>query len=179
MKKSIKPIVVILAIMLVCGGLLAVLSQLLNVSNEERIQRAINKIYASEQTLPSLSLEEDVTAVDMSDIDYGEIKACYKLDNGDLMILSKGKKGYANGSVTVYVTIKDNKVYKVVQDSYAGQTLMSKLTDDFYGKFTDSANKEQASEVKAVSGATYSSGAVKNAVQTALEFASRLQTKGE
>ena len=48
-KKAIKSIAIMLAIILVCGGLLAVLSDLLYVDESERIQRAIDKIYTEEE----------------------------------------------------------------------------------------------------------------------------------
>lgn len=175
MKKYIKPIVVTLAIILICGGLLAILSDLLFVSNEERINRAINKIYTEE----TVTLEEtiDTSTVDMSDLSsLGEIKACYKLSNGDLLILSRGKKGYSNGTVTTYVAIDSSyTVKKVVQDSYTGQTLMSKLTGiyDEYEDMNSSTNKGEFDDV-IVSGATYSSNAVSNSVYVAVEFAERL-----
>lgn len=175
MKKYIKPIVVMLAIILACGGLLAILSDLLFVSTEERINRAIGKIYTEE----TVTLEKtiDVTTIDMTDLaTYGEIKACYELSNGDLLILSRGKKGYSNGTVTTYVAIDNTlTVKKVVQDSYTAQTLMSKLTG-IYDEYEDMNSATDKSEFDGVivSGATYSSIAVSNSVYVAIKFAERL-----
>lgn len=174
MKKYFKPIIVTLAIILVCGGLLAVLSDLLKVSDEERIQRAINKIYTEESV--TLSSDVDVNSVDMQTFsEVGKVKACYKLDNGDYLVLSTGKKGYSNGTVTLYVAINGEGVVKnVVEDSYTGQTLMSKL-GGLYAKFTGKDFSQSQGEVKEiVSGATGSSTAASNAVYVALQFVKKL-----
>ena len=181
MIKSLKTVAVMLAIILVCGGLLAISSDLLNVSDEERIQRAIDKIYTSEEVL----LEEtvDVSSIETSDLnDVGTIKSCYVLNNGDLLILSTGKKGYSNGTISLYVAITiENDVASVkrtVQDSYTGQTLMSKLSS-LYQKFIGKTNSDDLDKVnEIVSGATYSSNAASNAVFVALQFANRLMEAG-
>lgn len=175
MKSFIKPIIVMLSIILVCGGLLAVLSDLLEVPDTERIQRAINKIYQNEQV--ELAETVEIENIDIKDLnDKGEIKACYILNNGDYLVLSRGKKGYSNGTITTYVAIsKELVVKKVVQNSYTGQTLMSKLTtiyDEYISKNSASSYEEFNGVV--ITGATYSSHACSNSVYVALKFAERL-----
>lgn len=174
MKQYIKPITVMLSIILLCGGLLAILSDLLFVTQEERIQRAIDKIYSEE----SVQLEQtiDISAIDMTEFnDIGAIKACYKLDNGDYLVLSTGKKGYSNGTVTTYVAIdKDLKVKNVVEDSYTGQTLMAKLSN-LYENFIGKSASDSQDEVKeVVTGATYSATAASNSVYVALQLVSKV-----
>lgn len=176
MKKHIKTIAVMLAIILCCGGLLAILSDLLHVSNEERIQRAIDKIYTEE----SVKLVEtiDVSTINMEEYSsLGEVKACYLLDNGDYLVLSTGKKGYSNGTVSLYVAISTNDkitVKNTVQDSYTGQTLMSKLSS-LYQRFIGKTTEDDINEVtEIVTGATYSSNAASNAVFVALQFVSNV-----
>ena len=173
MKNIIKPIIVTLLIMLTCGGALAILSDLLYVSTDERIQRAINSIYVDKQTPVTLLNEVDVNDVDMSDLENtGVIKSCYKLSNGDFLVLSTGKKGYSNGTVSCYVAIDNSlMVKKVVKDSDKGQTLMSKITG-LYDKFIGKTVGDDISEV--VTGATFSSNAVSNSIYVALEFVSRI-----
>ena len=177
MKKHLKAIAVMVSIMLVCGGLLAILSDLLYVSNEERIQRAINKIYTEEVSLVKTL---DLTTVDTQSFsNYGEIKSCYAIDNGDYLILSTGKNGYSNGTVTLYVSISVIEgvptVKNTVQDSYTGQTLMSKLTS-LYQRFTGkTANLEKEEVNEIVTGATFSSRATSNAVYCALQLVTILE----
>ncbi len=175
MKKYVKAVLVTLAIMLCCGGLLAVLSDLLFVSDDERNGRVINKIYADSAITLASTLEVD--KVNMTDLEeFGVVKACYKLSNGDYLVLSTGKQGYANGNITTYVAIKqDLTVRKVVQNSYKGQTLMGKLTplyDEYIG--TGSATTKEAFDEILVSGATYSSNAASNSVYLAVQFVARL-----
>ena len=171
MKKAIKNIVVMLAIILVCGGLLAVLSDLLYVDDNERIQRAIDKIYTEDEVSLQLDLKDAVAGYTVNS-ETGVIKSAYLLNNGDYLVLSTGKKGYSNGTVTVYVAISNVNgvatVKNTVQDSYTGQTLMSKLTS-LYERFTNKTTNDEITEI--VSGATYSSKAASNAVHVALEFA--------
>lgn len=177
MKKHFKAIAVMVSIMLICGGLLAILSDLLYVSDQERIQRAIDKIYVDQ-----VSLEKtlDVTTVDTQSFkNVGEIKSCYALDNGDYLVLSTGKNGYSNGTVTLYVSIAvtdgNVTVKNTVQDSYTGQTLMSKLTS-LYQRFTGkTADQERLEVTEIVTGATYSSRAASNAVYCALQFVKILE----
>ncbi len=168
MKKSLKSIAIMLAIILVCGGLLAILSDLLFVSDDDRIQRAIDKMYDEK-----VSLEQTLNASEFTLYeDIGVIKQAYLLDNGDYLVLSTGKKGYSNGTVSVYVSVENANgvatVKKVVQDSYTGQTLMSKL-GGLYEKYSNKTSSDNVDEI--VSGATYSSTAVNNAVTVALKYA--------
>ena len=174
MKQYLKPIEVMLSIILACGGLLAVLSDLLFVTQEERIDRAIQKIYSGE----NVALEQtiDITTVDMTEFsDTGVIKACYLLDNGDYLVLSTGKKGYSNGTVTTYVAIdKDLTVKNVVEDSYTAQTLMAKLSSLYQNFIGKTASQSQQEVTEIVTGATYSATAASNSVYLALQFVSRV-----
>lgn len=174
MKNYIKPIVVMLVIILFCGGLLAVLSDLLFVDESERIQRAINNIY--KDTPVQLEEKIEVDSIDMSEFnETGVVKACYKLDNGDYLVLSTGKKGYSNGTVTTYVAITEDLVVKQVQqEDYTGQTLMSKLTG-LYQKFINKTANNTIDEVIEVeTGATYSAKAASNSVYVALQFVAKV-----
>lgn len=174
MKSYIKPIAVMLCIILFCGGLLAVLSDLLFVDESERIQRAINSIY--KDTPVQLVETVDVTSVDMTEHnETGVVKACYKLDNDDYLVLSTGKKGYSNGTVTTYVAItKDLEVRQVKQEDYSGQTLMSKLAG-LYQRFNGKTASNTLDEVIEVeTGATFSAKAASNSVYVALQFVAKV-----
>ena len=173
MKKSLKTVVIMLAIILVCGGLLAILSDLLYVTDGDRINRAIQEIYVGQDFELDETEVLDFTEYNESKED-GLIKSAYKLTNGDYLVLSTGKKGYSNGTVTVYVAISIEggvaSVKKVVENSYTAQTLMSKMTS-YYGEFIGiSANEISDIDDMKVSGATGSSRAINNAVITALDY---------
>ena len=174
MKQYIKPLAVMLSIILLCGGLLAILSDLLFVPAEERIGRAIDKIYLGE----NVQLEQtiDISSVDMTELaSVGVVKACYKLSNGDYLVLSTGKNGYSNGTVTTYVAVdKDLKVKNVVEDSYTGQTLMAKLSGFYQNFMGKSADDSLGDVTEIVTGATKSATAASNSVYVALQLVSKV-----
>ncbi len=163
---AFKCIIVMLAVILLCGGLLAILSDLLKVTDTERIQRSIDKIYGKGVT----QIEEVIDADYKTDL--GEIKSCYKLKNGDYLVQSTGKKGYSNGTVTLDISITQNGgeivVKKAVLNGYTSQTLMSQLTS-LYGEFAN-VNSNTVGNVSVVTGASMSSTAAINAVKTAIDF---------
>ena len=167
-KSVCKSLIVMVLIIVFCGGTLAIINDLCKVTDEERIQRAIDKIYTTE----SVSLEGTLDVSNYTNSDIGEIKACYKLSNGDYLVHSVGKKGYSNGSITLYVAVSINNdtaiVKKTVLDSYKGQTLMSKL-NGLYDKFNGKTSNDNVDDV-IESGATYSSKAVQNAIKSALNY---------
>ncbi|MBO7187859.1 MAG: hypothetical protein J6V68_05680 [Clostridia bacterium] len=167
---AFKCVVVMLSVILLCGGLLAVLSDLLKVSDTERIQRSIDKIYGAGVTEIEQVIDADYKT------DFGEIKSCYKLKNGDYLVQSTGKKGYSNGTVTldISITIVDGTatVKKAVLNGYTSQTLMSQLTS-LYNKFAN-VNSTTVGDVSVVTGASMSSTAGINAVKTAIDFINRL-----
>ena len=173
MTKSLKTVLIMLAIILVCGGLLAILSDLLFVSDQDRINRAIKEIYAGQVVELDETETFDPTSFNETK-ENGVIKNAYKLTNGDYLVLSTGKKGYSNGTVTVYVAISVEggvaTVKKVVENSYTAQTLMSKLSSYYDGFASLTSNDIGQIEGMKVSGATGSSRAVNNAVITALDY---------
>ncbi|MBO5286138.1 MAG: hypothetical protein J6B16_04510 [Clostridia bacterium] len=168
-KSFVTSLIVMISIIVVCGGVLAIVNDLCKVSDEERIQRAIDKIYVD----TDVSLEEtlDVSTYDKNQ-DIGEIKACYVLSNGDYLVHVTGKKGYSNGSITLYVSVSvDNSfatVKKTVLDNYKGQTLMSKLTD-FYDRFSGKTSSDDLTDI-VEAGTTRSSQAVQNAVYCSIDY---------
>ena len=175
--KTFVCIVVLLCIALVAGGLLAIMNDLLNVSDEERVQRTIKKIYGNE-------MEYEVV-YDINDKNYKDVKYEYS-DNGKLygiienvyylktegnyLVKATGKQGYHSGSVSIWcvanfsgetfvginnVSIADSK----------GQTLMSKFTADVLARFGGTEKNEVA-----VSGATFSATACNNAVNAVFAY---------
>lgn len=171
-KSAIKSVAVILVIILVCGGLLTCLNYLWSVSDAERTERAIEKIYNDNSVGLISTLSKDECNYET---DTGVIETCHKLSNGDYLILATGKKGYSNGKIKLYVAVAIENdlatVKKTVLDSYTGQTLMSKL-NSLYDKFIGKTQNDSVEEI--VTGATYSSKATSNAVKIALEFVEKI-----
>ena len=165
--KTFVCIIVLLCIALVSGGLLAIMNDLLNVSDEERVQRTITSIYGQ-------SVDYTVVEADFS-TEHGTVDAVYRLADGNYLVKATGKEGYKNGTVTIWCVAKyDNNVFvgltNVSIADNEKQTLMSKFTADVLSRF---GGKE--SNNVAVSGATYSAKACNNAVNAALAYVATLE----
>lgn len=175
--QAFKCIIVLLVIALIAGGLLAILNDVLFVTEEERTMRAIEKVYGKEMEYEELDFEDSQLSND-----YGSISKVYQLENGNYLVQSTGGEGYKGGTITVWIVLTGNEngftgIEKVVLESYEKQTLMSKLTYDVYSAHNDKVTGEiyfttDDSGIKVVvSGATYSTNALNNAVDCALKFA--------
>lgn len=196
-----KCITCLLLIAVISGAALAVLNDLLYVSPETRTARAIKKIYGEEKKY-SVVLDVDSTddtknvAIEYNGV--GKINKIYRIiDNDDILFQTTGYQGYKNGTITLW--IKVSVAYRVAEDSEENgetysiskvlletsekQTLMSKLTGEFYGGFnlTDvteayndgslfTATDKNAENYNPVSGATYSATAAANAVNCVIKY---------
>jgi len=164
--KIFRCIVVLLCIALVSGGLLAILNDLWAVDEAELIQRGVKSVCSN---------GEQVVSYKNLSIEYnkGVIQQKILLDSGDYLIKSQGKEGFQKGTVTVYILAHfENSEYvnitKIAVADYASsQTLMSKITDAGLAKVAENPNINPG-EIAA--GATYSSTAIKNAVNVTLEY---------
>lgn len=174
---AFKCIIVLLVIALVAGGLLAILNDVLYVTDEERTMRAIEKVYGEEMQYEELSYEAGQLKNE-----YGTLSKVYLLENGNYLVQATGGEGYKGGTITVWVVLsaKDGAfggIEKVVLESYEKQTLMSKLTYDVYSAHNDEITGDVyfttgGDGIKVlISGATYSTNALNNAVDCALKFA--------
>ena len=194
-----KCIACLLLIAIVSGALLSVLSDVWYVSSEERTSRAIKKIYG-EIVDYSIVLDTD-RKIDGSDeyfsvIEYdgmGKIDKIYDI-GGNLLFFSTGYKGYKNGTVSIWVNAKMTDsgyaIDKIVLGGSEKQTLMSKLTADYYNGFItedveilyleDKYFSAKAGEVNAnpVSGATYSATAGANAVNCVIKYIGEKNKQG-
>ncbi len=177
---------VLLLIALVSGGLLAVLNDVLYVSDEERTGRAIKKIYG-EQTEYSVVLDADKNADDAVVYEkYGKIEKYFNVGS-DMLFKVTGMKGYKDGTVTLWVKVADKNgkkvIDKVILESFEKQTLMSKLDGTFYdrflvdvtdGYFTSSVNAGSGEISNPVTGATKSATAAVNAVNCVIKYVNSL-----
>lgn len=163
---TFKCIAVLVCIALVSGGLLAILNDLWNVSDEERINRDIESVCGKGVQKAGDNLIGD-TKYETS---YGVIEAVYPLSNGAYLIKATGNEGYHSGTVSLNVLVVKNQdeliIDKASVASYAAsQTLMSKFNDASLGKFVNDSSYIEG-------GATYSSKAVRNALNIAKEYIS-------
>lgn len=184
-----KCIACLLCIAVISGALLASLNDVLAVSPETRTARAITKIYGEEKEYATvLDVDADNPEINKPIIfdGVGSVNKIYSV-SGDLLFQTTGYKGYKNGTVTLWIkAVKTNEKYsieKVLLETSEKQTLMSKLTGEFYGGFnlTDvteaydsgslfSATEKTAENYNPVSGATYSATAAANAVNCVIKY---------
>ena len=175
--QAFKCIIVLLIIALIAGGLLAILNDVLFVTEEERTMRAIEKVYGKE-----MQYEELIYSSNVLENEFGTINKLYKLENGNYLVQTTGGQGYKGGTITVWVVLATEYgdfagIEKVVLESYEKQTLMSKLTYDVYSAHNDEITGDvyfttSGDGIKVlISGATYSTNALNNAVDCALKFA--------
>ena len=187
-------IAVLLLITVFMCGLLAVLNDVLFVSSEERLNRAVMKVYG--KSVEAVQKEPDADRVVA---ELGSIDEYYAFsDNGSDFELFKstGANGYKNGTVTLWVLIRYENgeavaVDNVQLDSYEKQTLMSSFGSDFFEKYTtaltsdqlkagtlfktgntkyDHAMLDETDVRNVVTGATRSSNAINNAVNIVLLY---------
>lgn len=166
-----KCIAVLLCVLLISGVFLTVMSGLLEVTDEERFNRAINKIYGKPVKTEQLVAENyNSNAV---------IEAAYKVkDDGNYLIKSTGKGGFENGTVTcwVVVVVKGGKVAgvkNVTIDSNKGQSYIGKISQSFLKSFETNPAEDfyfTTSDGYLTGGASMSSNAICNAVNGAVDY---------
>ena len=174
MAKSAKVVLVLVLICLVCTLLLAVAKDLFAVSDETKFNRSMAKIYQG------FEKAEDVDVVEDPDIPaFGEIKSVVKATDGGYVVEVVGNGGYKNGSVTLYVAFSANKLIKgwSIKDS-VNQSFVSKITDRHQKTWYIPENEtdytlpdEYPLGNNKATGATYTSTAVNNAINTAVYYA--------
>lgn len=187
---SFKCIISLLCILLVCGIFLTIAYGFLEVTEGQRLQRAIEKIYSGD--IPKIygNNDKEITVEDKDPesiisepviSDNAVISQMYKIVYGeetDYLLLSEGKDGYGGGTVTcwVSVTVTDKKiagVRKVSISSNDGQSFIGKISHlDSYSKgYYDGIYYSSSPESGFLSsGATKSSNAINNAVNGAILY---------
>lgn len=169
---SFRCVLTLLCVLLVSGIFLTIMSGLLEVSAEERFQRAISKIYGKNVTTQAVAVA-----------DYNSnatINEAYKVtsDGGNYLVKSTGKGGFDNGTVTcwVVVIVKNGAVggiQKVTIDSNVGQSYIGNITQSFLNSFAEKPAADlyyYIDDGYVTTGASRSSNAICNAVNGAIDF---------
>lgn len=169
---AFKCIVVLLCVLLVSGVFLTVMNSLLAVTEQERFDRAIQKIYGQPVKTESVAISEQYN-------DNAEIEEAYLIkDDGNYLVKSTGKGGFDNGTVTcwVVVVVKNGAVSgidKVIVDSNKNQSYIANINDNFLNAFKDNFVAGTPYNVNVgflKTGATRSGNAICNAVNGAVDF---------
>ena len=96
---AFKCIVALLCVLLVSGIFLTIMNGLLAVSPEERLSRAVSKIYGKSVDTQA------ITEIEQYSEDATIVEAYLVKDDGNYLIKSTGKGGFDNGTVTFWVVI--------------------------------------------------------------------------
>lgn len=178
-----KCIAVLLVLAVFLSGTLAILSDVLYVSPEERTGRAIKKIYGTDKQFETqLDVDKGDKAVVYENI--GSINKIYTVES-DVLFQATGFNGYKNGTISLWIKViktaeGKSKIDMVILESYDKQTLMSKFDDNYYSLFyvdvTDnyqtlfSASDKSSDKYAPNTGATKSANAACNAVNCVLKY---------
>lgn len=171
--QSLKTILVLVAICLVCGGLLALANDLFYVDDATKFTQTAQVIYPGFATDTQLEVDGSFS------YPRGNVNSVTKSKDGGYILDVTGTGGYNNGTVTLYVgvnarghitgwSIKDN----------VGQSFISKITGNhqktWYIPVNDSVEHTVADtydmEYSTAAGATYTSTAINNAINTAASY---------
>lgn len=125
--QAVKAIAVLVCICLVCGALLALCNDIFYISDEERFNRSMSKIY------PGLDIN-NVKTVDLnseftSNATYGEIKSVVT-DGKVYIIEALGIGGYQGGTVTLYVIVgADAKIISWAVKEHTNQSYIDQVPE--------------------------------------------------
>lgn len=176
----------LLIILLVCGVFLTIAHGFLEVTEDERLDRAINKIYGKDVEKQKIDLDGRQTEFSAS-----VVKEAYAVDDGNYLIKVAGKQGYG-GDVVCWVVVEMGDdgnirgVMKIAIDSAPGESYVGNIDQseldrlagmvngydqsvggDLHGGI-DPGNKQGKDYF--ATGASRTMWAISNAVNGALDF---------
>jgi len=177
---AFKSLAVLLAIVLVAGFLLAILNDVFYISDEERLERAIAKVYGDGAEIKKTVELKD----DQKKYDNGTVNSAYEMSDGNYFINVTGNNAYGGGTVTLWVVVevKDGKLGGVGKVAMESNTVSKyyDVSNDFIKKYDTSDSDVAAGKyfktsgsdgiVNITAGATASSEAFNNGVNTAIDF---------
>lgn len=179
--QAVKAVAVLVIICLVCALLLALCNDLLYVSDEEKLSRAMKKIYPNygdgDKDFNEHFKLDSATATNA----YGTITEVKKAEDGAYVISAKGGGGY-KGTITLYVVVgnatngKDVVIKAWTVKEHDGETFLGNITDThkstWYVNKSITAYNDAAFALSnnKVSGTTLSSTAINNAIKAACVY---------
>ena len=170
--QAVKAIAVLVIICLVCGALLALCNDLLYISDQDRLERAMQKVYKNFELQEELTVNPDPSINSSSS--FGKVNRVLLSKDGAYIIEALGIGGYQNGTVTLYVIIgadakikgwavKDNDKQSYIDriPSYAGTTW-------YVG--VDATEDKTLDTVMTGATVSFTSNAIKNAINMATSY---------
>ena len=175
---AFKCIIVLLSIVLLCSVFLTICNALFYVSDEERLDRALAELYDGESVSTELAPGADALG-DGEQVGRAVVLTARIVTSenhaGDWLVQTQGLDGYNGGTVTCWVVIETQEnavsgVGAVSISSNEGQSYIGRITQEFLNGFSENFNGEPYPDGMVSSGASYSSTAIRNAVNGALEY---------
>ncbi|MBO4988703.1 MAG: hypothetical protein J6D37_00080 [Clostridia bacterium] len=177
---AFKSLVVLLIIVILCGGVLSVCNHFLFVSDEERNLRAYSKLLTDDSVKEELAIDQTVSLSD------GSVNKVCLTEKGNYLVQATGTGGYKGGTVTLWVLVNCEDgalagIGKVQYESNTAQTLMANFNASYYEEFTKhndeiasgalfGIEEEEGVIETVVTGTTKSSNAIVNAVNAAIDY---------
>ncbi|MDE7439334.1 MAG: hypothetical protein K2N23_02355 [Clostridia bacterium] len=165
---TFKCLITLLCVLLISGIFLTVMNSLLKVTDEEKFNRAINKIYGKSVTTEAIAI--DYTA------QKATIDEAYRVkDDGNYLIKATGTGGFDSGTVTcwVVVAVKNGAITgidKVVIDSNKAQSYIGNINNKFLSEFSSYDGEPFDALSMTKTGATMSARAICNAVNASIDY---------
>ena len=184
-KNYVLPIVVLLVICILCVGVLAVLNDVLYVSDDVKFSRAMSKIY------PGVEFDAQ-QKVSYKNANYGEVtsvtwaKGKTKGDRVAVIEAVSTNVGFGSGNVTLYVVVKEVAKDGKTVGEIAAWSIKDNVGQSYIGKI-DGANKwyvgtdianEVAMGTNMTAGATMTSTAINMAINVAADYARSVAEMG-
>ena len=193
---SFMTVLVLVIIALCSGAILAVVNDVCYVSEEEKNNRALAKVYESKSfTTKEINTEFAGRPCADDSANTDTIKGVWQAEDGTYVLKARGNGGYSNGWVEVMVALsadpenaKNILIKNVALSDNEGQSFIGNVNAAFLAQFKKSLaddfmlNKESTGEgtyIDPVSGTSKSSRAIKNAVNIALYYARNALGLGE
>ncbi len=178
---AVKAVAVLVCICLVCVALLALCNDLLYISDDEKLARAMSAIYADYGT-GDKEFNDSYTLTNGKN-SFGEVTDVKKAQDGAYVLTSKGGGGY-KGTVTIYIVIKQEGSGAQMDAVVKAWTVKEHDGETFLGNIGDAQRKSWyvdqsitlynsdafALNNNKVTGTTLSSTAINNAVKAACDY---------
>ena len=138
---AFKCVVTLLCVLLISGIFLTLMNGLLAVSEEERFQRDLAKIYGSYVETKEIDISNETTT-----FDNASIVVAYTVSDGNYLIKATGKQGYG-GDVTCWVVVNMSKDGKAIEgvgnvvvgsdpNDAKGESFLSNITSSHLSEFS-------------------------------------------
>lgn len=147
---TVTAILVLVVIALISGALLSVLSDVFFVSDEERTNRDLAKVYQSE-SFKALEINSSFGKKDGCEIVY-----VYEADDGAIVIKAKGEQGY-KGQSEIVMAVKDGKISNMIVSSFGGDDKTTSIKAKYLAQYT---GMDITANLKFVSEGTVGAGEV-------------------